>query len=104
MQQETPTQKTERLIREINRIHAQYSQDYFETGKVAKLNLSRTLAHVPAEHILSYRLNLDEAINDYLAFADSWASLLSAVLHHSNQCRFLRVLNVQTSFFSPPSA
>lgn len=71
MQQETPTQKTERLIREINRIHAQYSQDYFETGKVAKLNLSRTLAHVPTEHILSYRLNLHEAINDYLAFADT---------------------------------
>lgn len=69
--QETFTQKTERLIREINRIHAQYSQDYFETGKVAKLNLSRTLAHVPAEHILSYRLNLHEAINDYLAFADT---------------------------------
>ena len=46
MQQETPTQKTERPIREINRIHGQYSQDYFETGKVAKVNLSRTLAHV----------------------------------------------------------
>lgn len=69
--QETNLQKTERLIREINRIHAQYSQDYFETGKVAKFNLSRTLAHVPAEHILSYRLNLHEAINDYLAFADT---------------------------------
>ena len=69
--QESPTQKTERLIREINRIHAQYSQDYFETGKVAKLNLSRTLAHVPTEHILSYRLNLHEAINGYLAFADT---------------------------------
>lgn len=69
--QETNLQKTERLIREINRIHAQYSQDYFETGKVAKLNLSRTLAHVPTEHILSYRLNLHEAINDYLAFADT---------------------------------
>ena len=69
--QETNLQKTEHLIREINRIHAQYSQDYFETGKVAKVNLSRTLAHVPTEHILSYRLNLHEAINDYLAFADT---------------------------------
>ena len=69
--QETNLQKAERLIREINRIHAQYSQDYFETGKVAKVNLSRTLAHVPTGHILSYRLNLHEAINDYLAFADS---------------------------------
>lgn len=63
-------EQTERLIREINQIHAQYSNDYFETGKVAKVNLSRTLAHVPTEHILSYRLNLHEAINDYLFFAD----------------------------------
>ena len=68
---ETHIQKTERLIREINRIHAQYSQDYFETGKVQKLNLSHTLKNVPVEHILSYRLNLHEAINDYLAFADT---------------------------------
>ncbi|ASK26440.1 GTP pyrophosphokinase [Neisseria chenwenguii] len=68
---ETSPQKTERLIREINRIHVQYSQDYFETGKVAKVNLSHTLARVPLEHILSYRLNLHEAVNDYLAFADT---------------------------------
>lgn len=27
-------EKTERLIREINLIHAKYSADYFETGKV----------------------------------------------------------------------
>ncbi|MCP2040141.1 hypothetical protein L1281_000721 [Neisseria sp. HSC-16F19] len=62
--------KTERLIREINRIHAQYSQDYFETGKVEKVNLSHTLRKVPLAHILNYRLVLHEAINDYLAFAD----------------------------------
>ena len=68
---QTDIQNTERLIREINRIHAQYSQDYFETGKVAKVNLSRTLQNVPIEHILSYRLVLHEAINDYLAFADT---------------------------------
>lgn len=63
-------EQTERLIREINQIHAQYSADYFETGKVEKVNLSRTLANVPTEHILAYRLNLHEAINDYLFFAD----------------------------------
>ncbi|ASK28125.1 GTP pyrophosphokinase [Neisseria chenwenguii] len=68
---ESNLHKTERLIREINRIHAQYSQDYFETGKVEKINLSHTLCSVPTEHILSYRLNLHEAINDYLAFADT---------------------------------
>lgn len=66
---ESNLQKTERLIAEINRIHAQYSADYFETGKVQKINLSHTLRNVPTEHILSYRLNLHEAINDYLAFA-----------------------------------
>ena len=46
----------------------QYSQDYFETGKVQKINLSVT---VPIEHILSHDLNLHEATNDYLAFADT---------------------------------
>lgn len=63
-------EKTERLIREINLIHAKYSADYFETGKVEKVNLSRSLKNVPTEHIFSYRLNLHEAINDYLLFAD----------------------------------
>lgn len=68
---ETNPDKTERLIREINRIHARYSADYFETGKVQKINLGQTLRHVPIEHILSYRLNLHESINDYLLVADT---------------------------------
>nr|WP_245911159.1 GTP pyrophosphokinase [Neisseria iguanae] len=68
---ETNLHKTERLVREINRIHTQYSHDYFDSGKVEKINLSHTLRNVPTEHILSYRLNLHEAINDYLAFADT---------------------------------
>ena len=54
------------LVSEINRIHADYSKDYFETGKVEKINLSRTIANVPATHIYNYRLNLHESINDYL--------------------------------------
>jgi len=54
------------IISEINRIHLQYSIDYFETGKVQKVNLSRTITNVPTEHIYSYRLNLHESINDYL--------------------------------------
>jgi len=56
--------KVERLIDVINEVHRQYSQDYFETNKVAKINLSKTT--VPTEHILQYRLNLHESINDYL--------------------------------------
>lgn len=64
-------EKTERLIREINLIHTKYSQDYFETDKVQKLNPSRSLKNISIEHILSYRLNLHEAINDYLLFADT---------------------------------
>lgn len=58
------------LISEINRLHARFSADYFETGKIAKLNLSKTIKNVPAPHIYSYRLTLHESINDYLMTAD----------------------------------
>lgn len=61
-------EKTERLIYEINKIHLQFSNDYFETGKVEKINLSKTA--VPKQHILNYRLNLHESINDYLIGAN----------------------------------
>lgn len=63
-------QKVEQLVEEINKIHQQYSIDYFETGKVEKFNLSRTINKVPTNHILNYRLNLHESINDYLMRAD----------------------------------
>lgn len=63
-------EKVERLINEINKMHKQYSKDYFETGKVEKVNLSRTFSKVPTEHILAYRLNLHESVNDYLYKAD----------------------------------
>lgn len=37
-------EKVERLIREINRIlYSEYSKDYFETGKVEKVNLKHIL-------------------------------------------------------------
>jgi hypothetical protein len=58
-------ERTKRLIVVINDIHLKFSQDYFETGKVEKQNLSKTI--VPTAHILRYRLNLHESINDYLA-------------------------------------
>jgi len=63
-------EKVERLISEVNRLHKKYSNDYFETGKVEKVNLSRTIAKVPISHILNYRLNLHESINDYLMRAN----------------------------------
>ncbi|QGX47376.1 GTP pyrophosphokinase (plasmid) [Streptococcus ruminicola] len=63
-------QKVERLISEINRIHLEYSKDYFETGKVEKVNLKHTFSKVPTKEILKYRLNLHESINDYLMSAD----------------------------------
>ncbi|MBF0778930.1 GTP pyrophosphokinase [Streptococcus cuniculi] len=63
-------EKVERLIAEINRIHHLYSKDYFETGKVEKVNIYHSFSKVPIEHILSYRLNLHESINDYLYRAD----------------------------------
>lgn len=62
--------KIEQLIDEINKLHLAFSKDYFETGKVPKVNLKHTFAKVPTEHILSYRLNLHESINDYLYRAD----------------------------------
>lgn len=62
--------KIERLINEINKLHLAFSRDYFETGKIEKVNLKHTFAKVPTEHILAYRLNLHESINDYLYRAD----------------------------------
>ena len=62
--------KVEQIISEINRIHKQFSDDYFETGKIEKINLSRTISKVPVEHIYKYRLTLHECINDYLMTAE----------------------------------
>lgn len=62
--------KVERLIFEINTIHIKYSEEYFENGKLAKVNLNHTFAKVPVDEILKYRLNLYESINDYLMVAD----------------------------------
>ncbi|AHF02110.1 GTP pyrophosphokinase [Thiomicrospira aerophila AL3] len=62
--------QVKQLVSEINRLHRQFSQDYFETGKIDKLNLSRTIKQVPAHHIYRYRLTLHESINDYLMVAD----------------------------------
>lgn len=60
----------ERFIAEINRIDRDFFKDYFETGKVEKVNLKQTFAKVPTQPILAYRLNLHEAINDYLMRAN----------------------------------
>jgi len=61
--------QVEEIISEINRIHGLFSDDYFETKKIEKINLSRTIAKVPVEHIYKYRLILHESINDYLMAA-----------------------------------
>jgi len=58
------------LVSEINRLHLQFSNDYFENGRIDKVNLSRTIQHVPAPHIYQYRLTLHESINDYLMTAN----------------------------------
>jgi len=62
--------QTKQLASEINRLHRDFSKDYFETGRVEKINLSRTITHVPVPHIYKYRLILHESINDYLMTAD----------------------------------
>lgn len=61
--------QTQQLVSEINRLHLTFSNDYFETGKIEKINLSKTIAHIPAPHIYRYRLTLHESINDYLMTA-----------------------------------
>lgn len=58
------------LVSEINRLHREFSNDYFETGRIEKINLARTITHVPAPHVYQYRLTLHESINDYLMTAD----------------------------------
>lgn len=63
-------EQIKQLISEINRLHRDFSNDYFETGKIEKINLSKTIAHVPAPHVYKYRLTLHECINDYLMTAD----------------------------------
>lgn len=56
------------IISEINRIHAEFSVQYFdEIGKeFNQYNLSKTVKNIPYEYIYSYRLYLHESINDYL--------------------------------------
>ena len=62
--------QTKQLVNEINFLHLAFSNDYFETGKIEKINLSRTIAQVPAPHVYKYRLTLHECINDYLMSAN----------------------------------
>lgn len=62
--------QVKQLVSEINRLHLEFSNDYFETGKIDKINLSKTIAHVPVSHIYKYRLTLHESVNDYLMTAN----------------------------------
>lgn len=64
------THQVKQLICAINQLHYDFSSDYFESGKIEKVNLSRTIARVPVPHIYTYRLTLHECINDYLMSAD----------------------------------
>ena len=66
----TKIDQTKQLISEINRLHSSFSNDYFEIGKIDKLNLSKIIKHIPLSHIYKYRLTLHESINDYLMEAD----------------------------------
>lgn len=62
--------QVKQLVSEINRLHHQFSNDYFETGIIEKINLFRTITHVLATHIYKYRLTLHECVNDYLMTAN----------------------------------
>jgi Region found in RelA / SpoT proteins len=58
------------IISEINRLHSDFSNDYFEKGKIEKINLSKTLKNISVLHIYQYRLTLHESVNDYLMMAN----------------------------------
>jgi len=58
-------EKVEMLVQGINSVHKEFSDFYFNSEE-RKINLSRTIRHIPLEHIKSYRLNLHESINDYI--------------------------------------
>jgi ppGpp synthetase/RelA/SpoT-type nucleotidyltranferase len=62
--------QVKQLVSEINRLHREFSTDYFETEKIEKINLSRIIKHVSVPHIYKYRLTLHESINDYLMTAN----------------------------------
>lgn len=65
-----PKTPCKQLIEQINLLHLAFSKDYFESGNIESINLSRTIAHVPVTHIYKYRLTLHESINDYLMRAN----------------------------------
>jgi len=62
--------QVKQMVSEINRLHLEFSNDYFETGKIDKINLSKTIQHVVVAHIYKYRLTLHECVNDYLMTAE----------------------------------
>jgi len=63
-------EKVERLISEINQIHRSFAVDYFDTGKLEKVNLSRTIEKLNVDHVHDYRASLQESINYYLMQAN----------------------------------
>ncbi|MGF2716565.1 GTP pyrophosphokinase [Bacillus cereus] len=81
---EQMVENIEHFIYEINRMHKEVSYDYFETGWGEKYNLSKTITHVPLDHILDYRLNLHESINDYLMRTLSPLSFVYRVKTHES--------------------
>lgn len=62
--------QVKQLISEINRLHLEFANDYFETEAIEKINLSKTTRNVPVSHIYKYRLTLHESVNDYLLTAE----------------------------------
>lgn len=59
----------ELLISEINRIHKEFSEEYFKNNEKIKLNKTHK-DNFPINQVLKYRLNLHESIIDYLMLMD----------------------------------
>ncbi len=63
-------EQIKQLVSEINRLHRDFSNVYFDTGKIENIKLSKTMVHVPAPDVYWFRLTLHECINDYLMTAE----------------------------------
>lgn len=69
-EEDSRDEKLNALVTEINRIHLEYSKDYFETGKVEKINLKHTFSKVPTKARFCPTVWIYMSQCDYLMKAD----------------------------------
>ena len=60
--------QVKQLIHEVNRLLHDFSKAYFEQIKIKKLNLSKTIRHVPAAHIYVNHDDIQSNIENHEKF------------------------------------